>query len=239
MGQAAHAAQIITELLPAEPAINNQALRLDAKQALTIKGDTDEKRQASRHHRDGLIFEAISWAAAQQETGGEALLRDPHIKSTNQGLDGLMIELDGTRTAIRRATIFEDKCSEDPRRVFRDEILPAFLTYHKNSRASELLTTTAALLEKAGLNGTNAVEAAARVLAKEYRAYRGCLATTQEDDSQERRKRLFKNYEELDGITASQRIGGILVTTADLRAWFHDLAGRAIAYINSLGRGET
>ena len=96
MGQAAHAAQIIAELAPAEPAINNEALRADAKKALSIKGGTDNKRRASRYHRDGLIFEVISWVAAQHATKGKALLRDPHIKSTTQGLDGLMIELDET-----------------------------------------------------------------------------------------------------------------------------------------------
>jgi hypothetical protein len=238
MGQAVHAAHIIAELAPAEPAINDEALKADAKQALSIKGDTDKKRQVSKYHRDGLIFEAISWAAAQQATDGKALLRDPHIKSTTQGLDGLMIELDGTQTMINRATIFEDKCSEDPRRVFRDEIMDAFLTYHKKLRASELLAAAAALLEKAGLRGTNAIEAASRVLDMEFRAYRGSLAITPKDDSKERRNRLFKGYEKLDGIAASQRIGGVLVTTDDLRAWFNELAQRAIAYIDNLGSGE-
>jgi hypothetical protein len=238
MGQAAHAAQVITELLPAEPAINNAALRADAKQALSIKRDTEKKREVSRYHRDGLIFEVISWVAAKQVTDGKALLRDPHIKSTTQGLDGLMIEFDGVQPVISRATIFEDKCSEDPRRMFRDLIMPAFTVYHHGSRASELLTAAAALLEKAGLCGTEVIEAAARVLDRNYRAYRGCLTTTPEDDSQERRNRLFDGYEELDGIAASQRIGGVLVTAHDLRGWFDELAGRAIAYIDNLGSGE-
>ena len=151
MGQAAHAAQIIAELLPAQPAIDDEALRKDAVDALSVKGDTGKKREVARYHRDGLVFEIISWAAAQQETDGKALLRDPHTSSTAQGLDGLMIELDGTKTAISCATIFEDKCSEDPRRVFREEIMEAFLAYHKRSRASALLAAGAALLEKVGL----------------------------------------------------------------------------------------
>ena len=239
MGQAAHAAQIIAELAPAEPAINNEALRADAKKALSIKGGTDNKRRASRYHRDGLIFEVISWVAAQHATKGKALLRDPHIKSTTQGLDGLMIELDETLSTISRATIFEDKCSENPRRVFRDEIMDAFLTYHKKSRASELLAAAAALLEKTNLSGTNAIEAAARVLDTGYRAYRGSMAITPKDDSKKRRTRIFKGYENLDGITASQRIGGVLVTADDLRAWFDELAECAIAYIDKLGNGET
>jgi hypothetical protein len=148
-----------------------------------------------------------------------------------------MIQLDGAKTAIRRATIFEDKCSEDPRRVFRDEIMDAFRAYHKKLRASELLATAAALLEKTDLSGTKATEAAARVLDLKYRAYRGSLAITPQDDSQERRNRLFRDYEELDGIASSQRIGGVLVTGANLREWFDGLAERAVAYIKNLGSG--
>ncbi len=238
MGQAVHAAQIIAELLPAEPAINNKDLRENAKQALSIRGNTESQREVSRYHRDGLIFEAISWAAAKQLTHGKALLRDPHVKSTTQGLDGLMIELDEDQSVIIRATIFEDKCSKDPRSVFRDEVMSAFLNYHKGSRANDLLAAAAALLEKTGLRGTRIIEAAARVLDREYRAYRGCLATTLEDDSQRRRNRLFAGFEELDGIAASQRIGGVLVTGHDLRGWFDEVAKRAIAYIDHIGNGE-
>ena len=235
MGQATHAAQIINELLPAEPAINDEALSADAKQVLSISGKTDKERDVSRYHRDGLIFEAISWASAQQATNGKALLRDPHIKSTTQGLDGLMIELEDEHSEIRRVTIFEDKCSDNPRRMFRDEIMPAFLTYHEQSRANELVAATAALLGKAGVKGTKATKAAARVLDKEYRAYRGCLAITPKDDSQERRDHLFKGYERLGGIAANQRVGGVLITANDLRAWFDALANLAIANIDNLG----
>ncbi len=238
MGQAAHAAQIIAELLPAEPAINVEALRKDAIKTLSVLGDSDEKRKVAQYHRDGLIFEIISWVAAQQETGGQALLRDPHICSTTQGLDGLMIELNETKTEIERTTIFEDKCSENPRKMFRDNIMDAFLAYHKGSRSTALLTAAAALLETAGLRGTKAIEAAGRILNLEYRAYRGSLAITSEDNIPKQLNLLFKNYENLDGIGASQRIGSVLVTADDLRAWFSDLAERAITYIHHLGSGE-
>lgn len=97
MGQAAHAARIIGELLDPDPAIDDNALRADARRAFSIRGSTDAQREVSRYHRDGFMFEAISWAAAQQATAGKALLRDPHVKSTTQGLDGLMIEVEKDR----------------------------------------------------------------------------------------------------------------------------------------------
>ena len=150
MGQAAHAARIINGLLPVEPALDHEALRANAKRQLTVAGTTAEQKQVRRYHRDGLIFEAISWAAARQQTGGKALLRDPHVSATTQGLDGLMIEMDAEQAEVTRATIFEDKCSENPDNTFRYKIMPAFKAHHKDARASDLVATAAALLEKAG-----------------------------------------------------------------------------------------
>lgn len=63
MGQAKHAARIIADLQPAVPALTIDVLRVDAKQRLTVTGDTPEKQDAHRWHRDGLIFEVISWIA--------------------------------------------------------------------------------------------------------------------------------------------------------------------------------
>ena len=56
-------------------------------------------------------------------------------------------------------------------------------------------------------------EAAARVLDRKYRAYRGSLALTNADDSLKRRQALFKDYEELSGIDARRRIAGMFITS--------------------------
>ena len=238
MGQATHAAQIIRKMLPAEPAINHDQLREAAKAQLSIVGSNQAQIKARRSHRDGLIFESISWIAAQQSVTGLALLRDPHLSSTTQGLDGLMIELDASGVAITCATIFEDKCSEDPREQFREKIMPAFrMAHHGSKRAPDLVATAASLLEKTGMDGTAASKASARVLDKTYRAYRGSLAITPTDDTIDRYQALFKDYEDLDGIDAARRIGGMLVTADDLRAWFDELANKAVAYIDSLVKG--
>lgn len=235
MGQAVHAAQIIDDLSPAAPAINDEAIREDAKLRLSIKGDSKTAQDVSRWHRDGLIFEAISWIAARQVADGQVLLKDPHISATTQGLDGLMIELDEEGTAITRATIFEDKCSGDPRGKFRDEVLPAFAAYHRNKRASDLVAAAATLIA-AKLTGTAATQAAARVLDLQYRAYRAGLAIEAGRDTEKGRAGLFKDYETLDKITDKQRIGATFVTTAELRVWFDALAEQAVDYLDGLAK---
>ncbi len=233
-GQALHAAKIIQELSPASPAFNAASLTIAAKRQLQINGTNDDERDASRWRRDGFIFEAISWIAAQQDATLHTYLKDPHIKSTTQGIDGLMIELDAKATEVSCATIFEDKCSEHPRAMFRDDVMKAFSDHHKNKRGPELVSGAAALIERSGMNGTAAVKAAARVLDLAYRRYRASLAVTAERDSEKGRVALFKGYDKLGGINADQRVGATFVVDDDLRDWFEDLANRALASLDEM-----
>lgn len=233
MGQAKHAAHILAGLQPAAPKLNLDCVRADAKQRLTVTGDTPKKRDARRGHRDGMIFEAISWIVARQGAGTNVLMRDPHISATTQGLDGLMIELDETGETIVRATILEDKCSNDPRGKFRDEVLPAFQKYHALERSSELVAETASLLD-GRIPGEKVTEAAGRVLDIALRAYRAALTIDSRYSSEEKRKALFEGYEKLQGIAGEQRIGATFLPPSELRDWFEQVARRAVTYIDEL-----
>jgi hypothetical protein len=239
MGQALHAGKIIEELAPTTPAITEASLAQAAKQQLQISGVTDDQRSASRWRRDGFLFEAISWIAARQEGTPHTYLKDPHIKSTTQGIDGLMIEMNPSGPEVSRATIFEDKCSEKPRDIFRRDVMRAFGDHHKNLRGPELVSGAAALIEKSGIDGTTAVKAAERVLNLAFRRYRASLAVTTTHDSVDGRIGLFKGYEKLKGIGADQRVGATFIVDGDLRDWFDSLALRAIAALDSLAKGAT
>lgn len=70
MGQAAHAANILSELSPASPSFTTSDLRDEA----VIKLSVQEKKQTPRvgyprYQRDGFIFEVISWIAARLTYG--------------------------------------------------------------------------------------------------------------------------------------------------------------------------
>jgi len=232
MGQAIHAAKIISELAPASPAITHDALILAAKQQLRINGTTEDQKGASRWRRDGFLFESISWIAARQQSSLRTYLKDPHIKSTTQGIDGLMIEMDANAPQVSRATIFEDKCSDNPRAIFRDDVMKSFEDHHNHARAPELVSVAASLIAKSSIDETAAVEAAARVLDLAYRRYRASLAITAKDDTQKGRAALFKGYGKLTGIEAKQRVGATFVIDDDLRGWFDELAEQAMTVLD-------
>ena len=48
------------------------------------------------------------------------------------------------------------------------------------------------------------------------------------------RARMFRGYDDLDGITQAQRIGATFEIDGDLRAWFQALAEEVIASLDEL-----
>lgn len=235
MGQATHAAHILKELLPATSAFTHDALCNEAMIRLTVQENGKTPRMGyPRFQRDGFIFEVISWIAARQNHGQLALLKDPHISATSQGLDGLMIELADDRSKVVMTTVFEDKCTENPRDTFREQVIPALLERHQNKRSAELVAAASTLLRTAGIDERAAAQLSAAVMDRTQRRYRAAFALTKDHDSQKKREKLFKGYDALDGIPSNQRVGASLIVGGTLRDWFDSLASRAIAYLDEL-----
>lgn len=82
------------------------------------------------------------------------------------------------------------------------------------------------------------MEAAGRVLDMAFRAYRAGLTINPDHDSELGRTALFKGYEGLEKITGAQRIGATFLPPSELRTWFDEIAGRAIAFIDELGEDD-
>lgn len=238
MGQAAYAAYVLRELLPATPAFTDDDLRLEAKVRLTVQEDGKKPRTGyPQWQRDGFMFEAISWIAARQAHGAQAFLKDPHISSTSQGLDGLMIELSDDKASVTRTTLFEDKCSDDPRAMFLNKVVPALLDRHGTRRHAEVVAAASVLLRIAGIEDRTAAMLASAVMDRSRRRYRAAFALTTAYDSQDARQKLFAGYDAVDGLTADQRIGASLIVDGPLREWFEALAVRAVNYLDTLGQG--
>lgn len=231
LGQAQHAVRIIDALEPVGPALSDAELFRGACGQMRVRGLTDAQKDVSRYHRDGFLFECISWIAARQSSSSRTFMKDPHIAATTQGLDGLAIEMDATEPKMIGATIFEDKCTDNPRTKFRDEVLVTFGEHHSSKRMRDLVANAVSLIRESGLNGTDATKAAARVLDKNFRTYRAALTVGVEVSTAKMRKKLFKGYDGLTEITQVQRIGATLIV-GDLRDWFQKLADQVINALN-------
>lgn len=235
MGQAAHAAAILRALVPVGPAFKNADLQREAKIKLTAQDDNTRPRVGyPTWQRDGLIFEVISWIAARQSSRGRVLLKDPHVSATSQGIDGLMIELTEDKSSVMMTTIFEDKCTTEPRDTFRNKVIPSFLQHHRNQRSAEVVAAASVLLRMAGFADHAAAQLSEAVMDRNTRRYRAAFVLPEKEDNQEALTKLFKGYDVLDGITAEQRVGASLIVKGDLREWFAALAEQAIGYLDEL-----
>lgn len=237
MGQAAYAADILRKLLPAAPAFTNVDLQREAKIKLTAQDDDATPRTGyPTWQRDGFIFEVISWIAARQSYGERALLKDPHVSATSQGIDGLMLELADDKSKVMMTTVFEDKCTTNPRATFTGKVIPGFLEHHRNKRSAEVVAAASVLLRTTGIADDSAARLSEAVMDRKTRRYRAAFALPSTGDSQSERAKLFKGYDVLDGIPAAHRIGASLIVNGKLREWFNTLALRAVAYLDELDR---
>lgn len=233
MGQSSYAAYIIQQLQPAAPAFSDANLRAEATVLLTV----DETKRSPRigyprTQRDGFIFETISWLAARQVYGNSALLKDPHVRATTQGLDGMMIELSDGKDEITRATIFEDKCTDHPRAQFTSKVMPGFHERHANKRNAELISCATTLLKTAGVNEPHVTIMASAVTDQAKRRYRAAFAVV--SDSEEDRQALFKGFGSLIGLNPDQRLGACFIVQPVMRDWFDNLAAISITYLGTL-----
>lgn len=124
------------------------------------------------------------WIAARQTHGEFALRKDPHISAISQGLDGLMIELADDKSKVAMTTVFEDKCTDNPRETFLQKVIPALLERHRNKRSAELVAAASVLLRTAGIDESAAARLAAAVMTWSQLCYRAAFTLTEEHDSQ-------------------------------------------------------
>jgi len=240
MGQASQAAYILEELAPPEPAFSMQSLRQEAIIKLTVEEPATKPRKGyPQWQRDGFVFEIVSWIAAKTMHGESALLKAPHVSATTQGLDGLMLKINAAKDAVQSTTVFEDKCTDDPRKTFLNKVIPAFKDRHANIRSAEIIDAAATLLKSAGLKPKDAARLSAAVTDSSKRKFRAAFSLPLSFDTLEERQKLFANYNRLKNITPEQRIGASFITSGDMRMWIAGLADKAIQYLDSLGDGAS
>lgn len=226
-----HAQSILSGITPAIAGYTPEMIaeiKQDAIRALTLKTDAHGKelRNAAKWHRDGFLFEAISWIVARNSSSPDVLMRDPHIGATTQGLDGLMIELNPAHDDVVKTTIMEDKCVEDPQHTFRYETIPALVLYHTKHR--KVLEGAASLLRNAfPASSINAI--AAKAIRPEIRNYRASLTIENPADNQAGRIAIFDYYDRLVNLLQENRIACTFVPGIDVREWFEEFAKKVIS----------
>lgn len=218
LGQYRHVAQILSGLNALQP-----------KAAASFVEDAKNKLQVAENgdpwHRDGWLFQIISWITASQNTPPGTVLRPPHIFKAHKGFDGMQLVVDASDKSITAVVIFEDKATTNPRKTIRDEVWPAIVLLEKGERITELAHEATGLIEahQHTFQDINVDEAIDRIVWQEARRYRVSITTAGTHYEDADRKRLFKGYDTTVGETVVRRCAETMHLD-DLRDWMEKFA---------------
>lgn len=219
LGQSRIVEQILkaTDALPAAYPTGGFA---GAKALLTVEDGADP------YHRDGWVFQVISWIAAHRQNAG-ALIRAPQMIRADKGMDGLIVEFNDGNVA--RAVICEEKATENAREKVKGAVWPEFANFETGARDNELVATVTSLLERA--RDLDPDKTVADVLWKETRAYRVAVTVGEGHSNEAGRKRLFEGYEGVVSGEVDRRRAETLLLD-DIRMWIATIAAKAFATVS-------
>ncbi len=182
-------------------------------------------------HRDGLLFEIMAWLVAEMTAQENEIVSEPHLSSTQQGLDTIKIQFDLQAREILRATIYEQKCTDNARQLFVSKVLPEFRKWLAGVRDNELLQIAVAIIDRFGLTDKEHQRAYDRLAQDRPLAFQACLTVTPTPFGTPQCIALFGGY---TGLTPD--IGSRLGDTfplPEIRPWFEALAQRVWAEIDA------
>lgn len=199
---------------------------------LTVQG-------ADPSHRDGWLFQTISYIAAViQDPDG--IFDAPHMQHAAKGLDGLKLEYDSSTNTVASVVIFEDKATTNPRPTIATKkdkkgndvsVWGEFTQIESNKRQPLITNKISTLLPT--VSKISIDEAIEKIVWKENRKYRVSITVGDAHANDKGRKRLFKGYNAVVPGGNDRRRAETL-HLKDVRAWLDELAEKAKLKVREL-----
>ena len=169
-------------------------------------------------HRDGLLFEIISWVVATLTGISNEVISTPHLKSTQQGLDTIKVGFDPVARNITQVVIYEQKCTDHPRDEFRDKVLKSFLEWKEHKRDNQLVQAVTGLVERFNLTDNEHLALYDRLVQVHPLTFQAALTVTPPIFDAPRCVSLFSGYADITPDIAN-RLGDTF-PLPNIRNWF-------------------
>lgn len=182
------------------------------------------------YHRDGFMFQLMMWLAAHLDLQDGDLVALPHSQGSAKGQDSIIVHR--STDAVVALTICEDKATENPRKMVRDEVWPEIEEYEQGGRRDELRSNLIATLGTGGIPSAEAQNLIRGISWAGKRRYR--VRVTVEPN--QRTSKLFKGFEEIvNGDNEMRR--GETTTLPSMRNWMTTLAEKIENELRSFAQG--
>jgi hypothetical protein len=181
------------------------------------------------YHRDGWLFQVISWIAAHLQKP-DGLIMEPHMIHAHKGFDGIHVHVDGATGQVQRVVICEEKATKNPRKMV-SRIWDEFKDMESGDSDHRLLSEVIMILRLApGINLDNAIE---NLIWKNKRAYRVAITVPNGANY----STLFEGYDAVVTGDVAKR-GSEVLPLADMRDWMAAISGKAINYAKKLVKAD-
>ena len=229
-GQYGHIYMIIENLAPMETPSNN-ALIDYLLTKLNVPNDNDTLKE----HRDGWLFQMISWIALNiklhiEYPDSTIHMVAPHDAPAKHGIDGLAMVVTSDNK-IGRIVITEDKCTTGPRNFVRDKVLPEFMEYEKHVYDNKLISELTQFVNPA-THPDLYIALSPSFVNHENWTYRIGITRKDFHDSEKGRKGLFDGFDKAVSGNVERRKGAS-VNIPNLREWMQDLSDRVSGVLQS------
>jgi hypothetical protein len=224
LGQSRHVAAILAGVDKKAPVTRADAAK-GAIKLLTVDDNKDP------YHRDGWIFQAISWIAAHRHDAG-AVVRAPHAILAHKGFDGMQLKLDAAGQKITAVVIFEDKATVNPRSTITGDVWKGIRALERGERMPELIQETGALLEanQSRFSEMDIDAAVETVLWEGARHYRVAITVDDSHEDDDEREALFKGFDTVAPGGCKRRQAETMCIPK-LRSWMRKFAAKAVGHI--------
>jgi len=181
--------------------------------------------------RDGWIFQIMSWLSLFIENKNKKFFcQQPHDAPAQHGLDGVGLLLDNN-WIIEHIIITEDKCTEN-HRVLIPKVWKEFEEFENDLRNNQLVSRISALIEN--LNNGTVLEANRNdIYNKDLWQYRIGINRNDSHQEEDKRKKLFKGYDDCVSGTNPHRRYASTLNKEDIRNWMEEFSKKVIQYLET------
>lgn len=195
-----------------------------------VRESAKKKHDARMSHRDGLLFQHISWIAARlQFPTAEAT--PPHVRKADKGFDGVLVDVDIANVQLSRVVLCEDKASISPRGLVTSSIWPDVKSIIAGDRDIEVLDAITPLLSS--LQEDDRELAIARLVWERARHFRVALTAGDDQIQNDAYNHLFSGFDDNAGGEVTARLAEVM-PMKDVRKNLDDLAAEVVAKIQSM-----
>lgn len=195
-----------------------------------IRESAKKKYDVRVSHRDGLLFQHISWIAARlQYPTAEAT--PPHVRKADKGFDGVLVDVDIANIQLSRVVLCEDKASISPRGLVTASIWPDIKSIIAGNRDIEVLDAITPLLSS--LQEEDRELAISRLVWERARHFRVALTAGEDQVKDGAYNHLFDGFDDNAGGEVTARLAEVM-PMKDVRKYLDDLAAEVVAKIQTM-----